>query len=129
MRVGYLDSSMVLGLVFEEPGCELLGKQIGHFPLVFSSNLLEAEVRSALHREGIPDSAPAQLLGRINWVFPDRPLTRELSEVLSAGFLRGADLWHLACALYLSGAHDSVDLLTLDTRQERVARRLGLVSA
>lgn len=32
---------------------------------------------------------------------PARRLTRELERVLAAGYIRGADAWHVACALYL----------------------------
>ena len=128
MKVGYLDSSIILGLIFKEAGYERARDRIESFPRVFASNLLEAEVRSALKREGIPDSELDRLLERIDWVLPDRPLTAEFLSVLSAGLLRGADLWHLACALYLRGSHDSVELLSLDQRQIEVADRLGLIS-
>jgi hypothetical protein len=115
--------------MFQEPGYERLQEQIGSFERVLSSNLLEAEVRSALKREGIKESHSIDLFKRVDWVFPDRPLTRELRDVLTAGFLRGADLWHLACALYLRGSHDSLELLTCDQRQLDVARRLGLITS
>ncbi len=77
----------------------------------FSTNLLEAEVRSAMIRESVADPAPNELLERINWIHPNRPLTDEFVAVLSAGYLRGADLWHLACALYLRGFHQEVEFL------------------
>ena len=128
MKVGYLDSSIMLGLIFKEPGYEQARDRIEGFARVFSSNLLEAEVRSALKREGLPGSELGRLLERIDWVFPDRPLAAEFLSVLAAGFVRGADLWHLACALYLRGSHDGVELLSLDQRQIEVADRLGLIS-
>ena len=128
MKVGYLDSSVVLGLIFEEPGHERVRDRIEGFPRLFSSNLLEAEVRSAVQREGISDSQLAGFLARFDWVHPNRPLTLEILDVLAAGLLRGADLWHLACALYLRGAHDHVELVSLDQRQVEVAGRLGLTA-
>ena len=128
MRVGYLDSSTVLGVIFQEPGYERLTERIERHGRVFSSNLLEAEVSSALKREGMTGAKPTQILRKIDWVFPVRPLTREIGDVLSVGFLRGADLWHLACAMYLRGSHDSVELLSLDSRQIEVAGHLGLIS-
>ncbi len=127
MKVGYLDSSMLLSVVFEEPGSERFASHIQSFGRVFSSNLLEAEVRSALAREGIDGSVSLELLDRVAWVFPDRPLESEFRTVLESGYLRGSDLWHLACALYLGGSHKKdVELLSLDRRQLAVAERLGL---
>ena len=65
------------------------------------------------------------LLSWLTWVYPNRPLTPEYARITAAGYLRGADLWHLTNALFL--APDSADLsfLTLDGRQGEVARRLG----
>jgi hypothetical protein len=39
--------------------------------------------------------------------------------------LKGADLWHLANALFLSPDAEDLSFLTLDTRQADVAGRLG----
>jgi hypothetical protein len=52
-------------------------------------------------------------------------LTDEISRVLSAGYLRGADLWHVACALYLEPEPDELVFLTLDASQKAVAAKLG----
>ena len=56
-------------------------------------NLLEAELCAALIRE-LTFTVP-QLLGRIEWIFPDRALTHEIERVLAVGHLRGPDLWRL----------------------------------
>ena len=56
---------------------------------------------------------------------PDRPLTAEIEAVVGAGLLRGADAWHLACALYLSPEPGELEFLTLDGRQGAVAATLG----
>ncbi len=93
---------------------------------VFASNLLEAELRATFVRERVPADHP--LLGRVTWVLPDRPLGREIGVVLAAGYLRGADLWHLASALFLAGNPRDLPFVTLDERQEVVARRLGFPS-
>jgi len=45
-------------------------------------------------------------------------------EVLTAGYVRGADLWHLANALFLSPDR-AIDFVTLDVRQRDLSRRLG----
>jgi hypothetical protein len=52
-------------------------------------------------------------------------LTQEISRVLVAGYLRGADVWHVACALHMSQDPGEVTFLTLDRPQRTVARRLG----
>lgn len=43
--------------------------------------------------------------------------------MLEIGYMRGADLWHLANALYIAPKRD-VHFLTLDLRQQSVARAL-----
>ncbi len=61
----------------------------------------------------------------ISWIIPDRSLAEELKSVAKAGYLRGADLWHLACACYLAPNPKEIAFLTLDARQREVAERLG----
>jgi hypothetical protein len=58
-------------------------------------------------------------------VFPDRSLGPEFDAVLSAGYLRGADLWHVACALYVTRTPGDIWFITLDERQRVVAADLG----
>ncbi|MFV1980896.1 MAG: hypothetical protein ACC655_07065, partial [Rhodothermia bacterium] len=93
------------------------------FDELLSSNLLEAELRSAVLREDVPFEF--NLLSWISWVLPDRPLGREMARVLEAGYVRGADLWHLACALYLVEDPPELSFATLDKRQAKVAGQLG----
>lgn len=56
---------------------------------------------------------------------PDRPLSSEITAVLEAGYLRGADLWHVAVALYHAEDPREVTFVTLDNRQRAVAAALG----
>ena len=65
------------------------------------------------------------LFSWIKWVLPDRPLSVEIIRVLRAGYLRGADLWHLATAMYVTPEPRDLTFLTLDRRQEEVAEELG----
>jgi len=109
---------------FEEPAAAELTVRLRRFDRLFSSNLLEAEFRSALVREGITDSG-ADLLAIVTWVYPNRPLTREIDRASGPGFLRGADLWHLANALFLPPDARELSFLTLDQRQREVAAGLG----
>lgn len=123
MKVAYVDTSVLLAIAFGERGSAAARRRLESFDLLVASNLLEAELRAALRREDAPSDAP--LLNRVSWVSPVRPLSREITLVLGAGRLRGADSWHLACALYLSPSPRELSFLTLDTRQGVVAEKLG----
>jgi hypothetical protein len=48
--------------------------------------------------------------------------------VLGAGYIRGADCWHLATALYLASEPPTLSFLTLDDRQKSIANTLGFQS-
>jgi predicted nucleic acid-binding protein len=120
----YVDSSCLVALAFDEPGARKLAARLRRFDRLLSSNLLEAELRSALVREGV-DGHIEELLSWLTWVYPNRPLTPEYARIAAAGYLRGADLWHLANALFLAPDPTDLSFLTLDGRQGEVARRLG----
>ena len=123
MTTAYVDSSLLLAVAFREEEHERHVARLEATRHLVSSNLLEAEVLSALLREmtfGIP-----ALLGRIEWIFPDRGLTREIERTLAVGRLRGADLWHVATALYLAPDPAEATFLTADRRQRDVAAALG----
>lgn len=122
MKGAYVDSSCFVALVLAEAGASVT-RRLTAFDALYSSNLLEAELNSALHREHVtPDS---RTLDRIVWVTPDRPLHAEIARVLEAGYVRGAGCWHLATALYLATEAETMAFLTLDARQLAVARKLG----
>ena len=123
MTVAFVDTSCLVAIAFSEPGAAELAARLREFDLLVGSNLLEAELRAVLAREEV--STDLELLERITWLIPDRPLSREITTVLGAGYLRGADLWHLACALFLSGSPRELPFLTLDERQGAVAHKLG----
>ena len=123
MKSAYVDTSCLVAIGFGEPGSRELAHRLTRFDLLVGSNLVEAELRSAFVRERVAPDHP--ILTWIRWVLPDRPLSPEITTVLSAGRVRGADLWHLACALYVAGAPRDLPFLTLDQRQAEVAQRLG----
>ncbi len=122
-RVAYVDTSCLVAIAFGERGGSALTRRLGQFEELVSSNLLEAELRASFAREKV--STDAELLSEISWILPDRPLSREITIVLSAGYVRGADLWHLACALFLVESPRDLPFITLDERQATVAERLG----
>ena len=123
MSVAYVDTSALLAVAFSEPTSPAVEQRLAQFASVASSNLLEAELRAGLSREGRV-LHPGLLIG-IDWVLPVRPLTPELVTVLGAGYLRGADLWHVATALYSTSDPRQVTFITLDRRQAEVAAALG----
>ena len=123
MSVAYVDTSCLVALAFDERGASALARRLTRFTQLVASNLLEAELRSAFAREqrtGTPDA-----LNRIAWVLPDRPLGAEIERVLEAGYVRGADCWHLAVALYVAVDPASITFMTLDRTQAHVAAALG----
>ena len=124
MKAAYVDTSCLVAIAFGEKCAASLGRRLEGFDELFSSNLLEAEFRASLVREKVDDAT--DLLSWFTWVLPDQPLSRELGEALAAGYLRGADLWHVGCALFLAdGKANDLHFLTLDDRQRTVAEQLG----
>jgi len=124
MTVAYVDTSCLVAVAFGERGGTALSRRLSGFGTLLASNLLEAELRAVFAREEV-EFAPS-MLARIEWVLPERPLSPELAAALAGGRLRGADLWHIATALYLAcGSTGDVAFLTLDKRQRAVAERLG----
>lgn len=123
MSVAYVDTSCLVALAFGERGAPALARRLARFTQLVSSNLLEAELRAVFAREqraGSPDA-----LNRIAWVLPDQPLGAEIERVLHAGYVRGADCWHLAAALYVSPDPGRITFATLDRMQAEVAAALG----
>lgn len=123
MKGAYVDTSCLMAIVLAEAGAASVIRRLAAFDALYSSNLMESELYSAMRRERVaPDS---RALEKISWVIPDRPLHGEIGRVLEAGQVRGADCWHLASALYLAEDPGEMSFLTLDTRQWSVARKLG----
>lgn len=123
MSTAYLDTSCVVAAAFGEPGARPMISRRRTFSLVISSTLLEAELFSALRREQceLTDAFHAD----VALVAPDRALSDEIARVLGAGYVRGADCWHLATALYVAPDPSELTFLTLDLAQRKVAKALG----
>jgi predicted nucleic acid-binding protein len=126
MPLAYVDTSCLVAIAFQERGGTALRRRLERFDELLASTLLEAELRAALLREGVTDEP--RLLGAVSWVVPDRPLGAEIARVLDAGYVRGADCWHLATALYLAEDPGALSFVTLDERQGDVASKLGFAS-
>ena len=119
----YIDSSAILAIEFREDGYQGVSDRIGEHADIVASNLVEAEIRAVAARERRTFNQP--LRSNITWIYPNRPLTREFDRVLRVGYLRGADLWHVAVALYAFPDPSQISFITLDERQLEVARKIG----
>ncbi len=124
MKAAYVDTSCLVAIAFAEPGYEAVASELASYDTLLASNLLEAELRAALTREGVVEDHD-ELVAAIRWVLPDRPLSPEIKRVIAAGYVRGADLWHLACALLVAPGAVDLSFATLDEAQGKVARALG----
>jgi predicted nucleic acid-binding protein len=125
MRVAYVDTSVLAAIAFGEPEGAKLGARARALDRLYSSTLLEAEFLAAARREDLPIAKARSLLAPIRWIYPDRRLTSELETVLERGYVRGADLHHLATALFLFPNPPQATFLSLDVRQTQVAGDLG----
>ena len=123
MTTAYVDTSAIAAIAFQEQGSVQIARRLEEFSRWTSSNLLEAELRAAFGREN-QYLDPSTLSG-IDWILPDRPLSPEFAAVLKAGYLRGADLWHIATALYLAPTPGDIFFITADHKQREVAASLG----
>ena len=124
MSNAYIDTSLLIAIEICEPNFELYEEELTRFDRIFSSNLLEAEYRSVCRRLR-RDSSDLRL-SKVTWIIPEYPLTQELRTVLAAGYLRGADLWHVASAIYAEKEQKTkMSFLTLDMRQQKVADAVG----
>ena len=123
MNAAYVDSSVLVAIAIREERSSSLIECLDGFDRLTASNLVEAEVKSVCQREG--NELDPDFISDISWVFPDRPLSAEIAKVIGAGYLRGADLWHVATALYIASEPGEMTFLTLDIRQRDVAEELG----
>ena len=123
MSVAYVNTSALAAIAFDDARGPDLARRLDRFARLVASNLLEAELRAVFARERL--AFEANLLAGVDWVLPDRPLASELATVLGSGYLRGADLWHVASALYAAGEPGLMSFVTLDERQRAVAGTPG----
>ena len=121
----YIDSSVVISILFEESKRGFCLKKIKEAQFVMSASLLEAEVYSAFAREKVNLLDAKKVLKRISLVYVNRSLDAELEHVFKAGYCRGADALHLAAALMISPDSKDLSFFTFDEQQRSVAKKLG----
>ncbi len=126
MTTAYLDSSFLLSIVLGESRATGLRRILTRFDRLLSSDLIVAECLSAAHREEVDRAAMLTALRSIDLVLPSRSLAKEMGEALDEGYLRGADLWHVACAMFVAaGERSEIAFLSRDEPQRRIAKKLG----
>jgi uncharacterized protein with PIN domain len=123
MNAVFVDSSVLVAIAFGEAHAQTFATQLDQADVVFAAPLLEAELSSAHRRES--RRMRPELCANVRWVSPRRPLSDEIARVHAEGYLRGADTWHLACALYLADDRAQLHFLTADLTQRAVASLLG----
>jgi predicted nucleic acid-binding protein len=128
VSAAYLDSSFLLAILLGEPRARSLQSLLERYDLL-AGDLLVAETLATAAREDVDLELVAPAIEAVDLVLPDRSLEPEMREVLRHGRLRGADLWHLACALYVAGdARRALAFLSRDAPQRRLARHLGFAT-
>ncbi len=127
MKYAYIDTSWLIRVNLEDPNGKLR-KKLATYDHLFSSELLVAELQSCAKRENLKPDVIAEQLALVTVLIPDRSIRPEIETVIRAGYVRGADLWHLACACYLAPKREDLRFLTADQRQQDVAKILGFRS-
>ena len=131
LAVAYLDPTALIPIVFgEEPVGAVTEERLNRFPVLVSSNLLEAELRRRFEREG--QLFDLDWLSGIEWVQPRGSLGSEMDRIQAFASLSPIRMWHLANAVYfarrlsLTNRRTDLAFITLNEQQETVARDLGL---
>ncbi len=123
VKSAYIDTSLLIGLKFDKAPGELI--RMVHEYDFFAGELLIAEMLAFGKRESIPEGLIWDAVKGISWIIPEGSLADQLARIVRYGYTRGADLWHLACAIYLSPNSKDLAFLTLDEHQRGLASRLG----
>lgn len=123
MTILFIDSSVIIAIAFNEATASAARKRLHRAARVLAAPLLEAEVRAAFRREERP--IDETLFAPIAWIHPNRVLSAEIASVLQSGYVRGADCWHLATALFAAPVPAQATFFTFDSRQNTVAKALG----
>ena len=125
MNVIYCDSSAIVCLLLKEGTHTTYRQHLKKADEIISSNLIEAEILAVAAREKIDLSQAALFIEPITMITPDRSLALEYQQIFKIDYCRGADAYHLACALYLDPRGKDLLFLTADQRQKKIANKLG----
>ena len=113
--------------MFGEPRAKGLPRILKTTEQLLSASLFVAELLAVFNREGRPLAEADPMLDAVSLITSSgTSLVEECTQVLELGYLRGADLWHLASAVYVAGSHRGELLfISLDDRQRGHAKKLG----
>lgn len=118
-----VDTSVLVAIGLDQATARAGRTQLARAERLWACPLLPAEFASAFRRLEV--ATPWHRIAGIRLLHPPRSLAPEIARVLDAGYLRGADCWHLATALWLAPDPAELLFLTLDDRQREIAQRLG----
>ncbi|MBI2083106.1 MAG: PIN domain-containing protein [Deltaproteobacteria bacterium] len=122
----YVDSSVVVAMLFGEEKSPKYREIFARQSEILSSYLLEAEVYASARREKIPLDSASKLLTDVTLIAPGRSLEYEYQKVFQHGYCRGGDAFHLAMMVHIDPDFSSLELLTADRQQEEIARKIGI---
>lgn len=120
----YIDTSVAIAYLLKEQGSEKL-IEIFESDTLISSGLFEAEFLAICKRESVPNEKVEAFLNKIKISYPTYSLKNELDKILDVGYCRGADLYHIACALDLDSTQKHLEFFTLDLEQKKAAQAVG----
>jgi predicted nucleic acid-binding protein len=124
--IAYIETSAVAKVLFvekESPALKsFLDLVIAESGTVFSSILLETELRRAAQRHGVAQDLVTEVIGRFDLVEPDRA-TYHQAGLLGGDEVRSLDAIHVATALRIEAER----FVTYDLRQADAASGAGLV--
>jgi len=123
LKAAYIDTSLLIGLRFQKSAPATV-RAVLQYEL-FASELLITEALAFGKRESIDPSLIWEAFKGLSWIIPEGSIAKECHRVTQVGYARGADLWHLACACFLSPNPGDLTFLTLDERQRNLAAQLG----
>jgi predicted nucleic acid-binding protein len=123
----YVDTSALVAVQFGEPTRPAYLRTFRAQTRLLTTTLAQAELCATIVRAKQPLEAAERLLRRVEIFVPPDDLAEECREALGYGYLRGADLWHVAAAMRLAGPHRKrLTFCTGDGDQATIARAVGL---
>lgn len=125
MNVIYIDTSALICKTFQELDYKEIATLLNSADELVSSQLLCAELISVYQREKRDLKEAERELASISLINPDTNLTQELISIFQYGYLRGADAFHLASAMFIDPAALELQFLTRDKQQKKMAEKLG----
>ncbi len=127
MKACYVDTSIIVGLLFQQPMYKEMKDRL-HGMQLFSHQLLISELLAVGKRESIPLQLLIQQCKNINLVTEISELDKLCMHILSFGNCRGADLHHLACAYFLDPTAKELIFASADHKQAALAKQLGFTT-